>query len=48
MKHQVVVRHGEHTGDLLIQQDLSELVPSLPSGREHYEEELLGTRFRVS
>ena len=48
VKHQVVVRHGEHTGDLLIQQDLSELVPSLPSGREHYEEELLGTRFRVS
>ena len=48
VKHQVVVRHGEHTGDLLIQQDLSALVPSLPSGREHYEEELLGTRFRIS
>lgn len=48
VKHQVVVRHGEHTGDLLIQQDLSELVPELPSGGDYYEEVLLGTRFRVS
>jgi len=48
VKHQVVVRYGVHTDDLLIQQDLTELVPSLPSAREHYTEELLGTPFRVS
>ena len=48
VKHQVVVRYGVHTDQLLIQQDLTELVPEVPSAGTHYEEELLGTRFRVA
>lgn len=48
VKHQVVVRYGANTDQLLIQQDLTELAPEVPSAQTHYEEELLGTRFRVA
>jgi 23S rRNA (uracil1939-C5)-methyltransferase len=48
VKHQVVVRYGVHTGQLLVQPDLHELVPTVPSGQPWYEEELLGHRFRIS
>ncbi|GBD16587.1 23S rRNA (uracil-C(5))-methyltransferase RlmCD [bacterium HR26] len=48
VKHQVVIRYGVHTGQLLVQPDLTHLVPEIPSGQAFYEEELLGRRFRVS
>ncbi len=46
--HQVAIRLGVNTGDVLIHPDLSQIEPSLPSGRRHYHEELLGRRFRIS
>ncbi|MBX6342366.1 MAG: class I SAM-dependent RNA methyltransferase [Thermomicrobiaceae bacterium] len=48
VKHQVAIRYGYHTGEPLIQPDVSELEPSLPSGQRWYHEALLGHRFRVS
>jgi 23S rRNA (uracil1939-C5)-methyltransferase len=48
VKHQVVIRYGIHTGQLLVQPDLSHLVPEVSSGQAFYEEELLGHRFRIS
>ncbi len=48
VKHQVVIRCGVHTGQLLVQPDLTRLIPEIPSGQPYYEEELLGRRFRVS
>jgi 23S rRNA (uracil1939-C5)-methyltransferase len=48
VKHQVVIRYGENTDQLMIQQDLTEQVPELISGQTEYEEELGGVRFRVS
>jgi 23S rRNA (uracil1939-C5)-methyltransferase len=44
----VELRHGEHTGDLLIAPSLQRRGVELPSGQEFYHEELLGRRYRVS
>jgi 23S rRNA (uracil1939-C5)-methyltransferase len=46
--HQVAIRLGVNSGEVLIHPDLSEIEPSLPSGNRHYHEELLGRRFRIS
>ncbi|CAN5598538.1 23S rRNA (uracil(1939)-C(5))-methyltransferase RlmD [soil metagenome] len=46
--HQVVIRLGEHTGDVFIQPDLSERTTDVESGQDGYDEELLGERFTVS
>jgi 23S rRNA (uracil1939-C5)-methyltransferase len=44
--HQVLVRVGANTGDLLITPALPE-VPELETGQAYFEEELLGRRFRL-
>ena len=46
--HQVAIRHGINTGSLLIQPPLTQEEYPGVSGQAHYEEELLGHRFRVS
>ena len=46
--HQVAVRAGVHTGDRLVQPDISAYAPEIPSGQTSYEETLCGERFRVS
>ncbi len=46
--HQVVIRIGEHTGDLFIQPDLSERTTVVESGQPGYGEELSGAHFMVS
>ncbi|MEE8369758.1 MAG: class I SAM-dependent RNA methyltransferase, partial [Dehalococcoidia bacterium] len=46
--HQVAIRLGTNSGEVLIHPDLSEIEPSLPSGQRHYYEELQGHRFRVA
>lgn len=46
--HQIVIRFGSRTGDLLISPRLPEAVAEPPSGQESYEEILLGRRYRVS
>lgn len=46
--HQIAIRRGVKTGELLIHPDLSAVEDSFPSGQKHYHEELLGHRFRVS
>jgi 23S rRNA (uracil1939-C5)-methyltransferase len=46
--HQVAIRRGVNTGDVLVQPDLSAIDPSLPAAGKYYEEELLGHRFRIS
>jgi 23S rRNA (uracil1939-C5)-methyltransferase len=46
--HQVAVRFGVNTGEMLIQPDVSAYAPEIPSGQTLYEEELCGERFRVS
>jgi 23S rRNA (uracil1939-C5)-methyltransferase len=46
--HQVAIRRGVNTGDVLVQPDLSAIDPSLPAAEKHYEEELLDHRFRIS
>ncbi|MBI1886619.1 MAG: class I SAM-dependent RNA methyltransferase [Chloroflexi bacterium] len=47
-KHQVAIRYGVDTGQPLIHPDLRDVEPSVPSGQQSYEEELLGRRFRIS
>ena len=44
--HQVLVRVGANTGDVLISPTLPE-IPELTSGQPYLEEELLGRRFRL-
>jgi 23S rRNA (uracil1939-C5)-methyltransferase len=44
--HQVAVRVGANTGQLLISPALPE-IPELESGQPYFEEELLGRRFRL-
>lgn len=46
--HQVAIRRGVNTGDVLVQPDLSGIDPSIPPAKKYYEEELLGRRFRIS
>jgi len=46
--HQVALRRGVNTGDVLVHPDLSVVDPSLPPPKKYYEEELLGHRFRIS
>ena len=46
--HQLAIRRGVRTGELLIHPDLSEIAPDVPSGQKDYHEELLGHRFRIS
>lgn len=46
--HQVAIRRGVKTGDVLIHPDLSAIDPGIPSGQKHYTEEILGHRFRIS
>jgi 23S rRNA (uracil1939-C5)-methyltransferase len=44
--HQVLVRVGANTGELLISPALPE-IPELETGQPHFEEEMLGRRFRL-
>jgi len=46
--HQVEMRYGVNTGELLVEPDMREREPSAPPGREHYHDSLLGRRFRIS
>ncbi len=46
--HQVAIRRGVRTGEVLIQPDVSHIDPSLVSGNKYYHEELVGHRFRIS
>lgn len=46
--HQVAIRYGVNTGEVLIHPDLKEIEPSLPSGRRYYHEVLAGSSFRIS
>jgi 23S rRNA (uracil1939-C5)-methyltransferase len=46
--HQVAIRRGVNTGEVLIHPDLGDIETSLPSGAKYYHEELLGRRFRIS
>ncbi|MGD9890246.1 MAG: class I SAM-dependent RNA methyltransferase [Dehalococcoidia bacterium] len=46
--HQVAVRVGVNTGDMLVQPDIGAYVPEVESGQTTFEEELCGERFRVS
>lgn len=48
VKHQVAVRYGVNTGESMVQPDVSAIDPGIASGQKHYEEALLGHRFRVS
>jgi 23S rRNA (uracil1939-C5)-methyltransferase len=46
--HQVELRLGVNTGDLMVQPDLSDRLPSFASGQKTYRESLLGREFQVS
>lgn len=46
--HQVAIRYGTNTDEVLVHPDLSGVDPSFPSGQPHYHEELAGRRFRIS
>ncbi len=46
--HQVAIRRGVSTGELLVHPNLDSLGTSIPSGQKYYHEEVLGHRFRVS
>ncbi|MEO8457163.1 MAG: class I SAM-dependent RNA methyltransferase [Chloroflexota bacterium] len=46
--HQVAIRRGVKTGEVLIQPDVSHIDPALASTTGQYHEELLGHRFRIS
>mgnify|MGYP001198619704 FL=1 len=48
VKHQLMVRYGINTGELLVQPDVSAIDPEIPSGQRFYHESLLGHRFRIS
>src|SRR5581483_10903188 len=46
--HQVVVRTGVNTSELLIQPDLADRGVAAPSGQEFLREEVLGEAFDIS
>ena len=46
--HQVAIRRGVKTGEVLIHPDLTTVDASIPSGQKYYSEEILGHRFRIS
>jgi 23S rRNA (uracil1939-C5)-methyltransferase len=46
--HQVELRVGANTGDLLVEPDMSAREPSMPPGRNSYTDTLLGRRFQIS
>ena len=46
--HQVEVRVGVNTGDLMVQPDMTDRVPSAPPAAKTYRESLLGREFQVS
>jgi 23S rRNA (uracil1939-C5)-methyltransferase len=46
--HQVAIRYGAATDEVLVHPDISAIEPSLPSGQRHYHDELAGHRFRIS
>jgi 23S rRNA (uracil1939-C5)-methyltransferase len=46
--HQVAIRRGVRTGEVLIQPDVSHIDADLASSGSFYHEELLGHRFRIS
>jgi 23S rRNA (uracil1939-C5)-methyltransferase len=46
--HQVAIRRGVRTGEVLIQPDISAMAPDVSQGEGYYHEELLGHRFRIS
>ncbi len=46
--HQVAIRRGVNTGEVMVQPDVSHIDPSLPAPVKFYHEELLGYRFRIS
>ncbi len=48
VKHQLMVRCGINTGELLVQPDVSAIDSEIPSGQRFYHESLLGHRFRIS
>ncbi|HUF53693.1 MAG TPA: class I SAM-dependent RNA methyltransferase [Dehalococcoidia bacterium] len=46
--HQIAIRYGVKTGEVLVHPDLSSLGIDIESGQKHYHEEILGHRFRIS
>jgi len=46
--HQVAIRLGVNTSEVLIHPDLAAIEPALPSGQRYYHEEVCGRRFRIS
>lgn len=46
--HQVAIRRGVKTGEVMIYPDVTAIDPSLPPSVKYYHEELLGHRFRIS
>ena len=46
--HQVAIRRGVKTGEVMIQPDVSHIDLSMPPATKFYHEELLGHRFRIS
>ncbi|MCI0843087.1 MAG: class I SAM-dependent RNA methyltransferase [Chloroflexi bacterium] len=46
--HQVAIRRGMKTGELLVHPNLDHLGTAIPSGQKYYHEEILGHRFRIS
>jgi 23S rRNA (uracil1939-C5)-methyltransferase len=46
--HQVAIRRGVNTDEVLVQPDLEAIVPGLGAQSKYYHEELLGHRFRIS
>ena len=46
--HQVELRAGVNTGDLMVQPDMTDREPSAPPARKAYREALLGREFQIS